>query len=121
MPSSAGSWVVNFWSFSFSIAALGRMLPDSEATPMRKVPWKGDLRTMTPLYLSFTSTWSRVGKRALQSDFSMRSKEYLTSSAVSSPASLLHICPGLRVKEMWVGSSWVHFSTYSDGSQPQGL
>ena len=82
---------MNFWSFSFTIAALGRIEPDSEATPMRKVPSKGDFRTMTPLYLSFTSTWSRVGQRALQSVFSMRSKEYLTSSVVSSPRLSLHI------------------------------
>jgi len=52
-----------------------------------------------------------VGQRALQSVFSMRSKEYLTSSVVSSPRLSLHIQPCFRVKEMWVGSSWVIFST----------
>ena len=98
--------------------ALGTIVPNSEAKPIRNVAAKGAFSTITPLSLSFTSTRSSVGKRAAQSDFSMRSKENFTSSAVTSPPSLVHIRPGFSVKEMVTGSSCVIFSTYSDGTQP---
>ena len=74
---------------------------------------------MTPLYLSVTSTWSSVGQRLFQSDFSMRSNEYLTSSAVSSPKSPLHMKPGFSLKAMWRSSVCSTFSTYSEGAQAQ--
>src|SRR5260370_15302503 len=97
-PSWPGSWVVNFLSFNFSTATFGRIEPDSDAIPIIQVATNGDFSTMTPLYLSLTSTRSRVGQRALQSDFSMRSKEYLTSSAVSSPGLSLPHLRGVRSK-----------------------
>ena len=84
----------------FSTAALGTIVPESDATPMSQVATKGAFRTIVSLYLSLTATWSSVGHRELQSDFSMRSNENLTSADVSSPRSLLHIRPGFRVNEM---------------------
>src|SRR5262245_37741633 len=86
---------------------------------MTKVPSKGDLSSITPLYLSFTSTWSKVGQRPDQSDFSMRSKENLTSSVVTSPRPLLHISPFFKVKGMCMPSSdTLMLSTNSEGFQP---
>src|SRR6185312_8966626 len=84
-PHCAGSCVVNFFSGSFSTAALGRMVPDSDEMAISHNGANGDLSLITPLYLSLTTTLSSVGQRPPQSVPGMRSNENLTSSAVTSP------------------------------------
>ena len=75
--------------------------------------------TMTPLYLSITSTRSISLHLPSHSDSFNRSYENLTSSAVSSPYPPSHIRPGFSLNAICKGSVYAILSAAADASHSQ--
>ena len=92
-----------------STAFFDTMVPAERVRVPRNRPGNGALRTITPVYLSTTSTRSSSFQSGALLDLSfgstIRSKEYFTSSAVISPNPLVHMMPGRSVNLTWVAST----------------
>ena len=92
-----------------STAFLHTMAPEVRGRDEIHRAGNGAFRTMTPVYLSTTSTRSRSFQSTAFPDFRLgslyRSNENFTSSAVTSPKPFVHWTPGRRVKRTWVSST----------------
>ena len=80
------------------------MIPVPLQSVVFQIGAKGYLSLITPFSESTTSTLSTESYLTFHSDSFMRSKEYLTSSAVTSPKPFDHLSPG-RSENLMLRSS----------------